>query len=80
MPEADGKIADLEQRRRHAKVFRGSSASRVASPMNTRSDSMTETTKKPDGSENGGLFTLVLRRTSDGWRIVHDHTSVETRS
>lgn len=24
----------------------------------------------------GGLFTLVLRRTSDGWRIVHDHTSV----
>jgi ketosteroid isomerase-like protein len=23
----------------------------------------------------GGLFTLVLRRTSDGWRIVHDHTS-----
>jgi beta-aspartyl-peptidase (threonine type) len=24
----------------------------------------------------GGLFTLVVRRTSDGWRIVHDHTSV----
>lgn len=24
----------------------------------------------------GGLFTLVLRRTPDGWRIVHDHTSV----
>jgi beta-aspartyl-peptidase (threonine type) len=23
----------------------------------------------------GGLFTLVLRKTSDGWRIVHDHTS-----
>jgi len=22
-----------------------------------------------------GLFTLTLRRTADGWRIVHDHTS-----
>ncbi len=25
----------------------------------------------------GGLFTLVLRRLPDGWRIVHDHTSVD---
>lgn len=25
----------------------------------------------------GGLFTLVLRRTDAGWRIVHDHTSVD---
>lgn len=24
----------------------------------------------------GGLFTLILHKTSDGWRIVHDHTSV----
>jgi beta-aspartyl-peptidase (threonine type) len=24
----------------------------------------------------GGLFTLVMERTPDGWRIVHDHTSV----
>jgi beta-aspartyl-peptidase (threonine type) len=23
----------------------------------------------------GGLFTLIMRRTTDGWRIVHDHTS-----
>ncbi len=22
-----------------------------------------------------GLFTLLIRRTGDGWRIVHDHTS-----
>lgn len=22
-----------------------------------------------------GLFTLVFRRTKDGWRIIHDHTS-----
>jgi ketosteroid isomerase-like protein len=29
------------------------------------------------GKEAGGLFTLVLRRKSEGWRIVHDHTSSE---
>jgi len=23
-----------------------------------------------------GLFTLVFRKTAEGWRIVHDHTSV----
>jgi len=22
-----------------------------------------------------GLFTLILRKTADGWKIVHDHTS-----
>jgi len=22
-----------------------------------------------------GLYTLIVRRTGDGWRIVHDHTS-----
>jgi len=31
-----------------------------------------------DGTSPGGLFTLVLRRTTDGWRIVHDHTSQAT--
>jgi ketosteroid isomerase-like protein len=25
--------------------------------------------------EPWGLFTLLVRRTGDGWRIVHDHTS-----
>jgi beta-aspartyl-peptidase (threonine type) len=25
--------------------------------------------------KQSGLFTLVLRRTPDGWRIVHDHSS-----
>jgi uncharacterized protein (TIGR02246 family) len=30
--------------------------------------------KQPDV---GGLFTLVFRMTKDGWRIVHDHTSVD---
>lgn len=28
----------------------------------------------------GGLFTLVMERTSDGWRIVHDHTSVAAKT
>lgn len=23
----------------------------------------------------GGLFTLILKRLPDGWRIIHDHTS-----
>src|SRR5262245_27841770 len=25
----------------------------------------------------GGLFTLILRKMPEGWRIVHDHTSSE---
>jgi beta-aspartyl-peptidase (threonine type) len=29
----------------------------------------------PDGKRPGGLFTLILRRFPEGWRIVHDHTS-----
>jgi len=31
---------------------------------------------KADGSRPAGLFTLVLRRLPEGWRIVHDHTSI----
>lgn len=27
------------------------------------------------GEAPGGLFTLVLRRFPQGWRVVHDHTS-----
>jgi beta-aspartyl-peptidase (threonine type) len=30
-----------------------------------------------DGKTPHGLFTLVFRRFSDGWKIVHDHTSGE---
>ena len=30
-----------------------------------------------EGAGPGGLFTLVLARTPDGWRVVHDHTSSE---
>jgi ketosteroid isomerase-like protein len=25
--------------------------------------------------EMSGLFTLLFRKTQEGWRIVHDHTS-----
>jgi len=28
-----------------------------------------------DGSLKEGVFTLILKRTAEGWRIVHDHTS-----
>jgi beta-aspartyl-peptidase (threonine type) len=34
----------------------------------------------PDGSHPGGLFTLIFRKFSDGWKIVHDHTSAEESS
>ena len=27
------------------------------------------------GGDASGRFTLVLRRTSSGWKIIHDHTS-----
>ncbi|MBI3649982.1 MAG: DUF4440 domain-containing protein [Acidobacteria bacterium] len=30
--------------------------------------------KMKDG-EPGGLFTLILRKQSGGWKIIHDHTS-----
>jgi ketosteroid isomerase-like protein len=29
-----------------------------------------------DKSTLGGLLTLIVRRTPEGWRIVHDHTSL----
>ncbi len=30
-----------------------------------------------DGSEPGGLFTVVFRKFPEGWKIVHDHTSAD---
>jgi uncharacterized protein (TIGR02246 family) len=30
----------------------------------------------PDGKKPGGLYTLIFRKFPDGWKIVHDHTSV----
>jgi len=29
----------------------------------------------PNGKTPHGLFTLIFRKFSDGWKIVHDHTS-----
>jgi len=31
--------------------------------------------KMTDGKEPQGLFTVIFRRTADGWRIIHDHSS-----
>lgn len=28
-----------------------------------------------EGKKMGGIFTLIVRKLPDGWRIVHDHTS-----
>ena len=28
-----------------------------------------------ESGETSGLYTLVLRKKPEGWRIVHDHTS-----
>ena len=30
------------------------------------------------GTQSAGLFTLVLRRLPEGWRVVHDHTSLDS--
>lgn len=30
-----------------------------------------------NGSRLGGLFTVVMRKFPDGWKVVHDHTSLE---
>jgi len=34
------------------------------------------------GTEHAGrgVFTLVLERRPEGWRIIHDHTSLATSS
>jgi ketosteroid isomerase-like protein len=31
--------------------------------------------KMKNGEEPGGMFTLILRKFSGGWQIIHDHTS-----
>ena len=30
----------------------------------------------PDGKKPGGLYTLIFRKLPEGWKIIHDHTSV----
>lgn len=34
---------------------------------------------KRDADSPSGLFTLVFRRTKNGWHIVHDHTSAAAK-
>jgi len=34
---------------------------------------------KRDNDHPGGVFTLVLQRFPEGWRIIHDHTSAEEK-
>src|SRR5579872_2074656 len=64
--EGDGKIADGEANvLAHANVFRGSNASRIASPMKIRSESMTATAKKPVRPSHGACtFALPWERSS----------------
>src|SRR5690606_14522822 len=45
--KAHRQVADRKQRRAHAKVFRGSKASRTASPINTSRVSISAMVKKP---------------------------------
>ena len=33
-----------------------------------------------EGKPVGGRFTLILRKLPEGWRVVHDHTSVDSPS
>ena len=56
--EADGKIADRQQGRAHRKVFRGSKASRIASPTKTSRVIISAMVKKPVRPSHGawGLF------------------------
>jgi ketosteroid isomerase-like protein len=32
----------------------------------------------PDGAKPTGLFTLIVRKFPNGWKIVHDHTSADS--
>src|SRR5690606_22264440 len=56
--EGHGKLADGKQGLAHLNVFRGSKASRTASPMKIRSDSMIDRLKKPVMPSQGALRFL----------------------
>src|SRR5882757_214690 len=65
LTEGDGKVRDLEQRLisclhcPHPNVLRGSKASRTASPMKIRSESMVATVRKPQ-MPSQGAWILAL--------------------
>jgi ketosteroid isomerase-like protein len=35
---------------------------------------------KRDAGELGGIFTLVFQQFPNGWRIIHDHTSLDQKA
>jgi ketosteroid isomerase-like protein len=35
---------------------------------------------KRDSGELGGIFTLVFEQFPNGWRIIHDHTSLDAKA
>jgi ketosteroid isomerase-like protein len=35
---------------------------------------------KRDSGELGGIFTLVFQQFPNGWRIIHDHTSLDAKA
>jgi ketosteroid isomerase-like protein len=35
---------------------------------------------KRDSGELGGIFTLIFQRFPEGWRIIHDHTSLDAKT
>src|SRR6202040_3985583 len=57
--KSDGKIADGEEGLCHAKVLRGSNASRTASPMKINSDSISATVKKPVSPSQGACILAL---------------------
>src|SRR5690606_1500239 len=59
LPEGDREVFDGKQRPAHWKVFRGSKASRTASPVKIRSDSRIASVKKPVRPSHGAC-TLAL--------------------
>ncbi len=80
--ETGGWKATLERYRRHYKKS-GSPMGRLAFKhirIETFGEQMALACgqwrlETPNGPTRAGLFTLMLRRFSDGWRIVHDHSS-----
>lgn len=34
---------------------------------------------KRESDELGGIYTLVFQRFAEGWRIIHDHTSMDAK-
>jgi hypothetical protein len=54
----------------------GRATPKPASQKTSKATTTVTTTKAtPSNTRPHGLFTLTFRKTADGWKIVHDHTS-----